>query len=365
MILLHNTFFTKKLLLSKIVLFSLFKRFYPGPTRMQNSVTLLQQRLYTNKLVLLHFCNHFKKIPLTDLTKDTVFIEWVDKCIRGTPTLQSRAFQLALEVTYNKRFFSESTLQKFYKNDFQIEDIYNINKGLCDQSTIYIASLGKIFSYHLNTNKKDLIINSTPLFMKKSDITSERQEIMDSNKKMTDNSMPDMSFREQSFDCKDSKNICWNKNHIYFVDIAKIEQQGYGMLKNLSASLHNQIKINALSPQGVLYAQDILKLLQYKETSFQKMFEKINAYTLVHQPPKDFRMPYIIPIKKADSELLKTTFTSEQVEKVNLEPGNLTDVKAKKAIESIQEDWDSALKETVQKAISSSLSHVLINDETI
>lgn len=373
---------TQLLLITKLNL--IHKRFYPGEIghtqkllnivnkispkkKIQNSKATLDERLLTNKIVFLNFCNHFKEIPLADLINDAIFIKWVHKSHHETPTLQSRAFQLALEVTYPKRHFSQPMLEKFYENDFNIEDTLDINKGICDQSTIYSAVLTKYITNYFNLDKKDITVISSPLFLKKTEITSEIQEIMVFNKKITDNSMPDLKINQRVYDFKESKNISWNKNHIYLFDIKNIEKKGASLLKELEQSLRNQIKSqsSAFSEESQKYAKDILNILKNKPISTQAMFDKIQEHVLKNLPPKDFRIPFIIPIKKANGEELKSTIDTEKLTKVKLQPGNLTDVKTKTALESIKEDWDPLLKEKVQKAIIGSLSHVLFADTEI
>lgn len=153
--LIYSKFYHKKFIvlgrsytfLTSSNIYNLQKRLHSGtPMQMFAKVispqALLEQKhLIRNKAIFLRFCQHFKEKSLAELLDDKVFITYVSDNINKEPMLFSRAFQLALEVSYFKRHFNQQILQEVYKNDFIIQDSFNINKGICDQSTIYSSAL--------------------------------------------------------------------------------------------------------------------------------------------------------------------------------------------------------------------------------
>ena len=318
-----------------------------------------QKRILTNKAILFNFCNHFKDNSLDDLLNDTTFFKIMSNV---ESTLRSRVLQVAIEVTYNKRYFSEKTLQKFYENDFQIEDPFKVNQGLCDQSTLYTALIMKAFGEYFNVSRKDLVVNSTPSYINKDLLSNDQKKLIEYNQYMTGNTACDATIRERPFDLKDGNEIDWTKNHIRPIDVVLLKEKGYRLLSKFEQSLESQVKdpSSKLSNDARRYAKDILVLVKEKEhLSAQSIFEKIYQYTVTNQPPKDFRMPYILPVKKASIDNLSSSVNYEELAKVDLDRGHFTDVKAKNALESIKKRWDPELVKKANESMKGSLHQVL------
>ena len=313
-------------------------------------------------MIFLRFCDHFKQYTLAELLDDKFLNKMIYDTIHGESTLHARSFQLALQVTYFKRKFSEQSLQEYFKNDFKIIDPSKANQGFCDQSTLYTAITLKYVTNHLNLSCDDVVVNSTPLFLSKNGLASEMTRVMETNKKLTGNSFPDVSIKDRPYDFKDSKEFCWNKNQIYLLDVDNIKQYGDAMLTKLHNSLRNQINTSSsvLSSEAREYAKDISNIVTDREgLPPQVVFDKLSKYVLVHQPPKDFRMPLVVPAKKAKVAALCEGISRKDLDSVALDPGRLTDVKAKKAIGSILDTYDPELIKNARKAMEGSLSHVL------
>lgn len=329
------------------------------------SVTQNNQHLI-NKIIFYNFCNHFKKVPLVELQNDKLFIQWVYKSIHEEPSYEARAFQLCLEIIYRQKVFEQNTVESIFEKYITLQDAFYSNKGLCEQSTVYSCTLAVKVATNLNLSPDNITVNSTPFLLRKDQITYEMRQTMEENKTLTGNSAPDLTINKRPYDFKDSKDISWNKNHVYLLDIENITQKGYTILNNLESSLKNQTETSSskLSPESILYAKSILAILKNRNKSPLEILEKINQFTIINQPPRDFRIPYIIPTKKASLSELKKTISEEEIATVNLEPGHLTDVKARKAIQSIQEKWDPELKEKVRQAVTNSISHILLKTET-
>lgn len=278
------------------------------------------------------------------------------KNMHNDPTLHSRAFQLALEVTYFKRRFNTSILQEIFKNDFIIKDYFTINNGLCDQSTIYSALLAKEFTNYFNLAKEDVIVLSTPLYNIKHLLTSRNEYY----KSITGNSIPDLTLKETPYDFKDSKDILLNKNHIYFLDINDIQKKSSEIIYNLEKQIL-LLQKNA-NPQLKIYFKDIILIL----STDKHPADKLNTiYSFMHKvtPPKEFRIPYIIFKKKANiTELLLDNKPNADIEAVPLDHGKLNEIKSQKAIMGITEKWSVDLKDIIQKATQNSIQFHINND---
>jgi hypothetical protein len=154
------------------------------------------------------FCTHFKNIPLKDLPKDKIFIQWAENTTANNTAYCNRAFQLALEVTYNKRRFTKSELMT------QFEDLsfHNVQgqSNTVDQSTIFNAIVGKRlkFEYPLISVQ----INETPPSnIKPEDLSVQERKELPRNELLTNNKYPDMHIDGEPYDAKISKSISITK----------------------------------------------------------------------------------------------------------------------------------------------------------
>lgn len=358
-----NKLILKKSLLPKPMFVKIHIRNYPGDgvlskilaQRIISSQALQEKsKLIQNKAILFKFCQHFKEKTLSQLLNDEVFIHHIASYINSEPSLYSRAFQLALEVTYSKRKFSHAELQEIYKNDFIVSDTFAINRGLCDQSTIYTSILAKKVSIYLNLNFNDIIVHSTPLFLQKENITSSIKNLMDYNKKMTENTCPDITLKNRPFDFKEQKDISFCKNQIYIIDKEVLAKKGIEIFLKLEKSLIMSKKF--LSTEAQVYTDDLLKSLkQHRETqaSIETRVECLNKFLLAHDVPKDFKMPLFIPIRKFKIEDITGEISS--LDKIPLEQGHLDYTKAKKAIMGILEFNETNVKKNIQQITHNSI----------
>jgi hypothetical protein len=331
------------------------------------ALILEQKKIMLNKAIFLHYCNHFKELTLTQLLDDTTFIRTMHNQINRDPTLHSRAFQLAMEVTYAKRKFSQVELEEIYKNDFVIKDMFNINQGLCDQSTIYTCISTKILQNYFNFNKKDIIVNSTPIFLTKEKITPEIKQTMEHNKKLTDNNSPDLTVKERPYDFKDSKDICYNKNHIYVIDTELFKEKGPFMLNKLIQSLESSLLVSSkVSPETITYTKELVLILKkQKELNIQQQLENLNVHLNKYVMPKDFKCPYIVLKNKTTFENLNITESiQKQIDDVTLEKGHLDYLKAQQAIMSIINKFrDQNLRNTINQATKNSIQLLQIQED--
>lgn len=300
---------------------------------------------------------HFQKRTVTELLQDNIFLQEMHNNIHNEPTIVSRAFQLALEVTYSKRKFKEEALQNFYKNDFIVKDIFNVNHGLCDQSTIYTSMITKIFTNYMCISPENVVVNSTPLYMQKENITTSMQALMDYYKLMTGNSCPDLFINKRPYDLKDVKNISFGKNQIYLIDIEFINTKGFEILKKLEKSIADSINNNInLSQETRSFSKIVLANLKNHrelETSPQIRFEML-CQMILKDIPKDFQMPIFIPIKKPKIESFDIVYSI--LDNIPLDKGHLDYVKAKKAIMGVLITYGIQHKYNIQEITHNSIT---------
>ena len=149
-----------------------------------------QSKLLYNKAIFLRYCEHFEKYSLHELLNDHKFIQIMSRMVTEAPSLQTRAFQLAVEVSYSRRKFSLEALQESFQSDFTIKDVYVSNRGLCDQSTIYSSILMKFVKAQLKLDAASIQVNVTPLYLPKAKSLIVEQAIA-KNQILTGNRSPD------------------------------------------------------------------------------------------------------------------------------------------------------------------------------
>lgn len=89
------------------------------------------------KQALLKFCDYFQHIPLDQLEKDTTFIYYIKQLSEKDTTIYTRAFQLALEGVYSKRYFNEFDITQIFCSNLSIVDIIGTNENKVDSSTLF------------------------------------------------------------------------------------------------------------------------------------------------------------------------------------------------------------------------------------
>lgn len=353
-----KTYITYKITYSAFHSRSMFKK---ANKVLVDQVALDKHKMFTNKVILFKYCEHFKNLSLNELLNDTLFFKYMHGTIHSSPTLHSRAFQLALEITYSKRLFSEKQLQEFYKCDFQVKDVLNINNGYCDQSTIYSSMLAKIVVDYFGLNSKDVIVSSTPLFLTRNNITTSVQEQMTFSKQLTGNTFSDLVIKDRPYDFKECKNLSFGKNHIYFIDSEYFVKNSITIFNNLESTLQCMLKTpnKKVSLESLQYADNLYKFLKnQRDTIAEQRLENLNQLLMKSSPPKDFAFPYIIIKKKAHLQtILNTNDISKDADTIPLDHGYLDSVKTRKAIMGVIEKWSPNLKTIVSQATHNSIPY--------
>jgi hypothetical protein len=186
----------------------------------ENSVHVQQ-----NKQSLHTFAEHFKQIPDNQLDDQLVFIRWFKETFSNQPEVNTRAFQLAIEVSYKKKQFSEKYLHKVFEGQIGILDLTGSNNGFTDASTFYTFMQTYVLLKQLGAAKniEMRIIISPPLKGNLKDLPPKILQILQEGQKATGNSINDIMLNNHYYDYKNTRDIAYNKNHIIYLDYSNFD----------------------------------------------------------------------------------------------------------------------------------------------
>lgn len=155
---------------------------------------------------------------------------------------------------------------------------------------------------------------------------------MDYHETMTRNTCADISIKERPYDYKDSKNVSYNKNHLYFIDQENLIQECTLHLKDLESSLINNITLLSTLKEITQYSNKVLTIIRNgrdtKQTAPQ-IDEQLLLFMKNTAPPKTFKIPLLIYKQKANISELSTQVSYEEATTIPLEPGQIIDVNVK------------------------------------
>ena len=89
------------------------------------------------KEALAMFLQYFDKLPDEYIKNPEYLIMYHKILSEKHPEVFVRAYQLALEIYYNKRQYSEQEICNIFENKFSIKDFVGFNNGITDTSTFF------------------------------------------------------------------------------------------------------------------------------------------------------------------------------------------------------------------------------------
>jgi hypothetical protein len=242
------------------------------------------------KDILVKFCHHFKTLPKNNLA----FIMAQKDMIKINPELSSYFYQFLLEAAYHKKQLYDSDILLAFESKFGIKDIYNMNGGISDISTLNSAF---VISHIINTTsfkKIPFTIYSTPLEYKSegyelSQKNLKIQKIIELSRKTTGNTNCDVALGHRLYDIKHIEKDSINKNHILPWTYEKIEEKGLNHLQNL---------LGQLSLRNDKLKDYLLCIIKDKKLSIG---DKIMAWNVIIEErydkiPVDYKLPIVIPM---------------------------------------------------------------------
>lgn len=275
--------------------------------------------------------------------------------------LYNRAFQLALEVTYNKRYFQQTELEHVFREQIMFQNsIETFNHATeCDQSTLFNA----LQSAYIKKEHPlwSITVNTTP--PANIDITALSQKIQDTvrvNKLLIENSFPDISIDGVTYNFKSTKNPSNTKNQVYIVlyilEGCKVFNRH---LENLSTILSRKDIRATFSTEYYNNLEHTLYKIraEYAKASTFQQKKEINTFwnnfviTTAPQRPKDFAIP-LYKLVESKIDLLP------QENDLFIPEGRLDYTTTKKVLVAIVGGYTPNLQEVIHKATKGSLGHI-------
>lgn len=91
------------------------------------------------KEAFVKFCSHFKRVPRDQLLTDQSFLLYFKDLTETDNVVCTRAFQLALEVSYHKRSFSTKEFSNLFADNIGISDLIHKDSPFMDENTLFSA----------------------------------------------------------------------------------------------------------------------------------------------------------------------------------------------------------------------------------
>jgi hypothetical protein len=300
-------------------------------------------------------CLYFKNVPLRELKNDRMFMNHYNNLLREEPNLHARAFQLALEVCYHKRRYSENDLRQILDGRVSINDLAGFNNGQVDSSTLYTAFQTDLLTKRAPFNKSSVVIvNSTPINnINPNSLPPNLQSRIALSKTNTGNIYNDIDIDGHMYDYKYSDSPLYNKNHIYFYDYENYANEASILLKHLERVLKDKLENHLrskilLSNDDVLYTKESyqkLILIKSKQITVREKMDEWNLYIqkTMHARPSTFTTPILV--QTTDKPFIPSTELLEETKKVIIEHGHMQPDKALKAIKGIVKGFDNDTQE--------------------
>lgn len=324
------------------------------------------------KDIFFRYCNHFKRLSQEELLNDITFIKYHQKMLKENPELTHYAYQVAVEASYSKRFFSQEALNEVFKEHFTIKDIYGLNNGLCDASTVNTA----LITEHIKTKSPfkaaEVLVASTPLEYHTTryyDIQKSIKPLIQQSKNATGNTNCDLFIDGRPYDIKHTEKDHVNQSHILCWTHEKFNTHFESHLKNMLYIMQNILKNNETkSPKFFKQAHDKLDAIIKNKT--MTLTEKNIAWqNFIHSNsskiPPEFHFSLVF--KMTDCDFMPKTPKS-LLEKVHVSPDILEDpnktLKAIKGILSFSDDTVKTRATVATNGLIDGLLHAISPDST-
>lgn len=284
---------------------------YPSSSvisRKANSILTSESiHVLQGKQALLQFCAYFQHVPLDQLEKDPTFIYYIKKLSEKDSSIYTRAFQLALEGVYSKRYFNEADIVSIFKGILSIVDIIGTNEGKIDSSTLF-----SVFQTDYLTRQPDFR-NNTELRVVVStciksdnlkDITNPSiRKFIFNSQASTGNTVNDILIDGHHYDFKITPKPEYRQNHIIFLDYHEINVGAAGRryLHNLHENFEAIMNENTQHPYNIEYIKEAKKQLKNimnnpSSNTLNKIQEWNSWVYTFNKRPHTVYFPILVPI---------------------------------------------------------------------
>lgn len=248
------------------------------------------------KYAIQHFVQGLKRFK-----NDEMFIKhWIEQ-IDNNPGFMTRAFQVAFEITFHKRRFSDEEILDIFGGTIGLYKVGDQNNTM-DSSTLY-----SIFqTYHVLKQQKfeGAVVISPPVNtadLNKMSLSPKEQALMVHSQKATGNTLCDTRFKNHYYDYKSSGNFKFTKNHVIFVDYNEIvSNKSVIFLKNLLSNLELSALEGSRDKVEIEYLNRAIKKLTYViqdkgSTNLQKLDEwNVYVFSTLERRPVTIFFPCLI-----------------------------------------------------------------------
>lgn len=324
-----------------------------GIRTMLTSVRKGTQAMDLAKETFIKFANHFKDLPYGSLHKDPEVIAYFKQITTAQNSLCNRAFQLALEVTYNKRNFDRTTLLLQFENKFSFKaiwDRYNLTSTI-DQSTLFSTLQSDIVKNQYP--KLDIAIQQTPPSnVSITELNSSLNNMLEENLKFTGNRFPDITLNGIPYDYKFVEKISLTSNHILIMpaslEAVTLLSSHFNYLIRYYKRTHTKISYDDLVYNKLLVLEKELKANPTLAVA-QGILTHWNDFLIqtMEQRPQQWGVPLFIISKNCYQ--VDTSYLN-QMKNIPLREGNLDQVRAKETLLAIISDYPNNIKHAVYSA---------------
>jgi hypothetical protein len=282
----------------------------PSSILTQDSPSIIQA-----KYAIQHFIQGLKRF-----NNDTEFLQYWKQQVNENPGIMTRAFQVAIEITYNKRHFSARDLTKILEGEIDIVAIGDSTVVKVDSSTIYsILQTSHILNRHAFESAEVVSPPTDTTNININALSPKEQAFVQASQQATGNVVCDVKFYNHYYDYKAFGNYKFSKNHIVFIDFHDMDsRKPIAFLRNLLPMLKQYEQKSTEDRIASEYLAKAIKKLEYilndTHSSSLEKIDEWNTYifnTLEKRPPTLF-FPLLIPTNEnpITKEMLEDNVTS-------------------------------------------------------
>lgn len=264
------------------------------------------------KDILYQFCLQFKNLPKNDLE----FLKTQKDVIFKNPDLNHYFYKFLFTAAYHKKFFHDSDIIQAFSQKFILKDMYGLNQGLSDASTINTAFTLEFMTRHTPFKNMSYTIFSTPLEYDSASYHAAKnhptiQTYRDLSEKTTGNVNCDCAINGRLYDMKDTMKTKTAQNHIYTWTYDKAQTQFPGFFDGIFLNLEKQ-------PQTDIKDLLIQKLTSIKNNPNISWSEKNRIWTEVVRDcfdrlPENLKIPLVFELPKETFDSLTSKFAQEKI----------------------------------------------------
>lgn len=314
------------------------------------------------KEALTMFLQYFENLPPQYVNNPEFLIMFHKLLCENQSEVFVRAYQLALEIYYNKRTFIDHQVCDIFDNKFSILDIIGRNNQLVDTSTFFSALQANfLFSQtgYVNNVDTTVVVSTCINSANLKDLPPELLARMEQIKKATGNTTNDINLNGHHYDFKITTEPYFGRNHIMFIQLSDATNHNFktvseNMLKFVQQqqNIIHKLEQKHLATKEEKYLSNLYRQLGQKieeikntNTIDSDKFSALNEFIFknLHLRPKNMTIPIFIPI--TPDKFQPHPQLQDRIKEIDLPPHKkLVSSDVTKAISNVINNWDSTTK---------------------